>query len=40
MAEPGGICVSGPVRDQVHGQIGVDLVDLGEQQIRNAQPKG
>jgi adenylate cyclase len=39
MAEPGGICVSGPVRDQVHGNIGVDFVDLGEQQIRNAQPK-
>ena len=38
MAEPGGICVSGPVRDQVHGQIGVDLVDLGEQ-IRNASLK-
>ena len=35
LAEPGGICVSGSVREQVHGQMPVTFVDIGEQQVKN-----
>src|SRR6202521_5989621 len=35
LAEPGGICVSGSVRDQVHGNIDVGFDDIGEQQVKN-----
>src|SRR5215831_2848106 len=35
MAEPGGICVSGSVREQVHGQMAVAFEDIGEQQVKN-----
>ncbi|MEO8751987.1 MAG: adenylate/guanylate cyclase domain-containing protein, partial [Casimicrobiaceae bacterium] len=35
LAEPGGICVSGAVRDQVHGSLDVQFVDAGEQQVKN-----
>ena len=35
LAEPGGICVSGSVREQVHGQMPVSFVDIGEQQVKN-----
>ena len=35
LAEPGGICVSGSVREQVHGTLDVGFVDIGEQQVKN-----
>ena len=35
LAEPGGICVSGSVREQVHGQLDVSFVDIGEQRVKN-----
>ena len=35
LAEPGGICVSGSVREQVRGQLDVEFVDIGEQQVKN-----
>jgi adenylate cyclase len=34
-AEPGGICVSGAVRDQVGDRLGVAFEDLGEQSVKN-----
>ena len=37
LAEPGGICVSSSVREQVHGQMPVTFVDIGEQQVKNIQ---
>jgi adenylate cyclase len=39
LAEPGGICVSGTVRDQIGPKLPVGFVDLGKQQVKNiAQP--
>jgi TolB-like protein/class 3 adenylate cyclase len=39
LAEPGGICVSGTVRDQIGTKLPVSFTDLGEQQVKNiAQP--
>src|SRR5437764_6587911 len=35
LAEPGGICVSSAVREQVHGNLDVDFDDIGEQQLKN-----
>ena len=35
LAEPGGICVSGAVRDQVHGNLDIAFVDVGERQVKN-----
>src|SRR5271157_1090683 len=35
IAEPGGICISGAVRDQVGDRLDVELADLGEQQVKN-----
>src|SRR6202171_6701745 len=36
LAEPGGICVSGAVRDQVGGRLGdVAFEDLGDQSVKN-----
>jgi adenylate cyclase len=35
MAEPGGICVSSAVREQIHGKLDVHFIDIGEQQVRN-----
>ena len=35
IAEPGGICVSGAVRDQVHGNLDIAFVDIGERQVKN-----
>ena len=36
LAEPGGICVSGAVRDQLANRLeGVAFVDLGEQSVKN-----
>jgi TolB-like protein/class 3 adenylate cyclase len=39
IAEPGGICISSSVYDQVRGKVGVKFADLGEQNLKNiAQP--
>jgi TolB-like protein/class 3 adenylate cyclase/tetratricopeptide (TPR) repeat protein len=39
LAEPGGICVSGTVQDQIGTKLPVEFIDLGEQQVKNiAQP--
>jgi class 3 adenylate cyclase/TolB-like protein len=35
MAEPGGICVSRVVRDQVRDRLGYTFEDMGEQQVKN-----
>ena len=35
LAEPGSICVSQVVRDQVSGRIEVDFEDMGEQSVKN-----
>ncbi len=35
LCEPGGICVSGSVREQVHGTLDVRFDDIGEQQVKN-----
>ena len=35
LAEPGAICVSSAVREQVHGQLDAALVDIGEQRVKN-----
>ncbi len=39
VAEPGGVCVSATVRDQIGSKLPVGFIDLGEQQVKNiAQP--
>ena len=35
IAEPGGICVSSAVRDQVHGNLDAVFIDIGERQVKN-----
>jgi len=35
IAEPGGICVSSVVHDQVHGNLDIAFVDVGERQVKN-----
>ena len=35
LAEPGGICVSGTVQDQIGTKLAVGFVDLGPQQVKN-----
>ena len=35
LAEPGGICVSGAVRDQVGTRLELAFTDLGEQAVKN-----
>src|SRR5262247_3042757 len=35
LAEPGGICVSGRVQEDVHGSIEITFEDIGEQQLKN-----
>jgi adenylate cyclase len=37
IAEPGGICISAAVRDQVGDRLGVGYEDLGEQHVKNIQ---
>ena len=39
LAEPGGICISGMVRDHIGTKLPLSFADLGEQQVKNiAQP--
>ena len=35
LAEPGGVCISGAVRDQLRGKLDVHFEDLGPQAIKN-----
>ena len=35
LAEPGGICVSGRVEEDVHGRLDAAFEDIGEQQLKN-----
>jgi TolB-like protein len=35
LAEPGAICISGKVHDEVRGKLGVAFEDLGEREIKN-----
>lgn len=35
IAEPGGICLSSSVLDQVHGKIGIEFADLGLRDLKN-----
>jgi adenylate cyclase len=35
LAEPGGICISGTVRDHVGGRLPYDFEDMGEQTVKN-----
>jgi TolB-like protein/class 3 adenylate cyclase len=35
IAEPGGMCISSAAYDQVRGKVGVEFVDLGEQNLKN-----
>ena len=35
LAEPGGICVSGRVQEDVHGRLEIAFEDIGEQQLKN-----
>ena len=35
MAEPGGICLSASVREQLHDDLGVQYEDIGEQHVKN-----
>jgi adenylate cyclase len=35
IAEPGGVAISGPVRDQVAGKIAAELEDVGEHTVKN-----
>ncbi len=35
ICEPGGICVSASVHDQVRGRVAVEFTDLGEQNLKN-----
>jgi adenylate cyclase len=35
LAEPGGICVSRVVRDQVRDRLDLSFEDMGEQQVKN-----
>ena len=35
LAEPGGICVTGAVRDQMQARLGLEFEDLGEQTVKN-----
>ena len=35
IAEPGGVCISSAVYDQVQGKVGVEFADLGELDLKN-----
>jgi adenylate cyclase len=41
LAEPGGICISAPIRNEVHGRLNIDFEDAGEVSLKNlARPHG
>jgi adenylate cyclase len=35
LAEPGGICISAPVREAIFGKLGLPLRDIGERSLKN-----
>jgi adenylate cyclase len=35
LAEPGGVCISGTVREQIGNKLALNYVDLGEQSVKN-----
>ena len=35
LAEPGGICISNSVYEQVHGKLDLEFTDLGDQEVKN-----
>lgn len=35
IAEPGGLCISGKVHDEVRGKTGAEFLDVGERQLKN-----
>ena len=35
IAEPGGICISAKVHDEIRGKIDIELYDMGPQQLKN-----
>ena len=35
IAEPGGICISGTVQEQIRDKLGIGYQDLGEQTVKN-----
>src|SRR5262245_23592338 len=35
LCDPGGICLSASVRDQLHDDLGVEFLDIGEQRVKN-----
>ncbi len=35
LAEPGGVCISGAVHEQVRGKLEIGYIDLGEQSVKN-----
>lgn len=37
LASPGGVILSGTVRDQIHGKFDIELADLGDVQVKNIQ---
>jgi adenylate cyclase len=39
IAEPGGICISAIVHDQVHKKLQLTFTDLGEQQLKNIEER-
>ena len=40
IAEPGSICISGKVHDEIQAKIGLPFEDLGEKQLKNiARPR-
>jgi adenylate cyclase len=35
LSQPGGLCISGPVFDQIKNKLQLDYEDLGEQTVKN-----
>ncbi len=40
LTQPGGICISGVVHDQVKGRLTLNYQDLGAQQVKNIAEPG